>query len=338
MTDQSELNKTGIKNITLPVLVRYLSFDSNHLWKQSLTHQSFNPEKNNSRYIFLGMYGFKGELCQWIYKQISGDGTHLQHLLGNISSQKYWERLFDAWGLKPHIRCGTNFDWQSHKHIFVAGFLGFVLEHCNEETINHFIYRFFILPNDHLIAQQNFSHDDWAKLLFLCRQHLNVRPKVKYEFNNGLHVVKIKAGNRVLGSHESVSYFYAHKKAIRIALRNLISYLNIKLEADPTHQLVEVILKEKENLKLQAEWKERMDKWISRQALLKERREARRIARIDKAKAEDENRRKLKMALKEKKSKSRQTIYREYTPDEIKLMNPAKRRRLEDLGIITKSR
>ena len=51
-----------------------------------LTHNSFS-ENNNSRYVFLGQFQFRGFVAQWIFDNIAGSGTQLQHFLGNIFSQ-----------------------------------------------------------------------------------------------------------------------------------------------------------------------------------------------------------------------------------------------------------
>ena len=60
----------------------------------------------------------------------------------------------------------------------------------------------------------------------------------------------------------------------------------------------------------------------------------------DQANERDRKRRKIKEEVKLKKQsrKGKDTIYREYTTNEIAAMNPAKRRRLEDLGILSKSK
>jgi hypothetical protein len=52
-----------------------------------LTHNSFS-EKNNSRYVFLGQFAFKGVVATWVFENIAGPGRELQHYLGNLQSQK----------------------------------------------------------------------------------------------------------------------------------------------------------------------------------------------------------------------------------------------------------
>lgn len=54
----------------------------------------------------------------------------------------------------------------------------------------------------------------------------------------------------------------------------------------------------------------------------------------------DELRRNTKASVKKtkEKKKGRNTIYRDYMEEEIAAMNPAKRRRLEDWGILSKKK
>jgi len=44
------------------------------------------------------------------------------------------------------------------------------------------------------------------------------------------------------------------------------------------------------------------------------------------------------LKAKKESRKGKNTIYREYSAEEIAAMNPAKRRRLEDLGILAKQK
>ncbi|OQA01430.1 MAG: hypothetical protein BWY70_00383 [Bacteroidetes bacterium ADurb.Bin408] len=75
-----------------------------------------------------------------------------------------------------------------------------------------------------------------------------------------------------------------------------------------------------------------------------ERKRTESLIKKQKRKAEKEKqdmaRRKAKAEAKLKKEsrKGKNTIYREYSAEEIATMNPAKRRRLEDLGIIAKQK
>ena len=55
-----------------------------------LTHSSFYEKegKGNSRYIFAGMFVFKGQVAEVLYRYFTGDGTRLQHILGNLFRQE----------------------------------------------------------------------------------------------------------------------------------------------------------------------------------------------------------------------------------------------------------
>jgi dsRNA-specific ribonuclease len=94
---------------------------------QSLTHSSFNKKdevKNNSRFVFLGMFGLRGTVARLIYDYAFGTGQQLQHLLGNTFSLAKQEKLFDSWDLSEYIRIGTDFDHTKPKHIFVYALFG----------------------------------------------------------------------------------------------------------------------------------------------------------------------------------------------------------------------
>ena len=66
-----------------------------------LTHSSFYEKegKGNSRYIFAGMFVFKGQVADVLYQYFSGDGTRLQHILGNLFGKERLERMYS---LQPH--------------------------------------------------------------------------------------------------------------------------------------------------------------------------------------------------------------------------------------------
>jgi len=124
--------------------------------QKALTHSSFYADaadKNasiGSRYIFLGQYGFKGEVAKYLFDWISGTGTQIQHFLGNLFKYAILEQLFDDYELATVIRAGDNFDSQQHKHIFTYALFGFVLKHTDKKQLYHFIGSEIITPNQHL--------------------------------------------------------------------------------------------------------------------------------------------------------------------------------------------
>lgn len=59
---------------------------SNELNK-ALTHSSYldtAEEDNNSRFVILGQFAFRGYMAEIIYNFAPGTGTQLQHVLGNL--------------------------------------------------------------------------------------------------------------------------------------------------------------------------------------------------------------------------------------------------------------
>ena len=58
--------------------------------REVLTHCSFYEEegKGNSRYVFAGMFAFRGMVGEVLFRYAAGDGKHLQHVLGNMFRQE----------------------------------------------------------------------------------------------------------------------------------------------------------------------------------------------------------------------------------------------------------
>lgn len=65
-------------------------------------YEGKNDFKNpgNSRYVFLGMYGFRGYLAGLINTYVSGNGKQLQHYLGNVFSNDRLAAIADELGLE----------------------------------------------------------------------------------------------------------------------------------------------------------------------------------------------------------------------------------------------
>ena len=105
--------------------------------REVLTHSSFYEDagKGNSRYVFAGMFVFKGMVAQVLYRYYTGEGTKLQHVLGNLFRNERLERLFDELKLKQFVRAGEYFDISTHKHIFVYAVFGYVT--TLDEDVRH---------------------------------------------------------------------------------------------------------------------------------------------------------------------------------------------------------
>ena len=80
--------------------------------REVLTHSSFYEEegKGDSRYVFAGMFVFKGMVADVLFRYYTGEGTRLQHVLGNLFRQERLEQLFDEWQLGQFARAGESFD------------------------------------------------------------------------------------------------------------------------------------------------------------------------------------------------------------------------------------
>ena len=79
-----------------------------------------------------------------------------------------------------------------------------------------------------------------------------------------------------------------------------------------------------------------LQQWEKKQIEKKSKKEQKTSIKKQEAIERDKNRRKVKeeARIKKQSRKGKNTIYRDYSADEIAQMNPAKRRRLEDLGIL----
>lgn len=324
--------------IPLDLFLRYCGNPETKELAQALTHQSFSTEKNNSRFVFNGMYCFKGQVADWCFSNIQGSGTQLQHFLGNITGKQAMDDFFDYVGLERKIRIAGNLKADDYKHIFSYGFLGWLCTVLDSITMKKVIYRFFIAPNDHLLPQTHRIHDPWQQLLFLCNQQGWAKPKRSIlRANNGQYTCDITWGERQRISHVSNSYIYVQKRAIRLALKHIISELADYLEKSDTHQKLlriesikkqEAIESDRNNRIAQSE-KKRQEKKLQKVVRLQRQQEKARL---------DEQRRKLARQLKKEKSgKKKQAIIKEYTDDEIRRMNASKRRNLEQKGNLLRS-
>jgi len=205
-------------------------------FKQTMTHNTAPNKNNGSRYVFLGQYGFRGELTKWIVEHVGGTGMELQHYLGNMFSQSSLEKLFDEWGLKRFIIYGEKCQPDKRKHIFVFSFFGCLMKHTSPDNLEKFILDFFILPNDHLLSKTHFPKDDWQKLIFLSRQNGYDKPIMNYELTEEKkHRFSITLSDGKIINCESVSYRYAKKKTIRKTFDYISFTLNERLKKDTVH-------------------------------------------------------------------------------------------------------
>ena len=132
-----------------------------HQLERAITHNSFS-ENNNSRYVFLGMFAFKGAVAAWVFNHVAGTGTQLQQYLGNLFKQPFLETFFDK-NIKQITKIDPKIDLNTQKHIFAYAFLGFVYDNATEEQLNDFIFHQIIkqkLEKQQKHIARNLAHQE----------------------------------------------------------------------------------------------------------------------------------------------------------------------------------
>lgn len=239
---------------------------------------------------------------------------------------------FDTTRISPEIKI------QTQKHIFVYTFFGLVYLNASPEQLEAFIFKYIITPNEHLLPQNHKSRNHWEQLIFVCKQHFDQKPKLIIEQQDGLQHLRITLGNATIGEHTSISFKYAKKKAINLALKYVSSQIEERVSQMPLYLENQRKLSEKQEAEKLQRKIEKQEKHLQRIALHSEKMRLRREERKKLARLLDQKRRQTKQQEKEKKAsrKGQNTIYREYTREEIATMSNAKRRNLQDRGIIPK--
>ena len=178
--------------------------------------------------------------------------------------------------------------------------------------------------------------DNWQRLQFFCKQQNWEKPKIVQEIlPNKKHSITIIMQPLLSANHCSISPVYAKKKAINMALKQAIIYLNNELVNTPSHNLATQILltkkeREKNELRLlkATAWNRKQEKKKQDKCILQELKRKKQIEL-------DIKRRKTKQNIKkEGTKKGKDTLYRKYTQEEIAAMSVSKRRNLQDRGII----
>jgi len=208
----------------IKILAAQLGIDNNDLLK-ALTHSSFYknadlPEHRiGSRFIFAGQFAFKGQLAQILFDFVPENGTRLQHILGNLLANSRLNGIFDQLILKPLIRASSNFDINSHKHIFVYAIMG-VISQAEENVRRRFIFNFFLNSSTETIVFHKEKNLDFKKQALNLAKALgsnNIQTEV-FQQNGYFHFKVIADGNKILSSVKSKSYLYALKKSHKQAL------------------------------------------------------------------------------------------------------------------------
>ncbi len=316
------------------------AIDKHHALKKALTHYSFyaNEEdaKNaeSSKFIFLGMYAFKGKVAEVMRKYIPLTGKQLQHYLGNVFKNKQLNYIYNKYHLERCVRYGNDFVLEQHRHVFVYALLGFVYQHAEEKHLLRFIYSNFLASTEHLMPGKSKSVDIWSQCLYVSKMFYNELPTLKIEENAGEYICHVMINEQSIAQHKSKSKTYARKKAIKNALLHIVEQQNrmwdnnpimIELREKREKREAEKLAKEKA-LKLKA-YREKQKK---RSEIAHKRKQERKAINQQK----DLERRKAK--AKAKKRKEEQEAQRKKQKQDLANISVAKRRHLQDKGILKK--
>lgn len=225
--------------------------------REVLTHSSFYEKegKGNSRYVFAGMFVFKGMVAQVLYRYFTGEGTRLQHVLGNLFRNERLERMFDELKLKPFVRAGEKFDIKAHRHIFVYAVFGYVTT-LDEEIRKWFIAKYILNEeSEHLFLHKKRNANLLAQADAMVRRTDGRRLSLEMEVTKeGLNRAKVVLSDgSALCEAESKSWRYARTKASKLALNMLATPFRKEMLSNPDYQARVLAREEKKIVKRKAE-------------------------------------------------------------------------------------
>ncbi|MBR1699157.1 MAG: hypothetical protein IJ714_05170 [Bacteroidales bacterium] len=269
--------------------------------REVLTHSSFYEKegRGNSRWVFAGMFVFKGQVAAVLHQYFSGDGTRLQHILGNLFRTERLQRMYNEWRLCQFVRAGDGFDIESHKHIFVYAILGYVSS--QEENLRNWFIGKYILSDDvrHLLTHRKRNRDLMAQADEIVRQMDGRRLSLEMSrTEEGLHVASaVLSDGTVLCLASSKSWRYARTKAAKMALNLLAAPGRKALLSNPEYQARMLARMEEEKARRTAAIAERdaakkalREKWeAERAAIAKDRDAKRRASQAEAKKRKAEN-------------------------------------------------
>ena len=294
--------------------------------REVLTHSSFYEKegKGNSRYIFAGMFVFRGQVAEVLYRYFTGDGTRLQHILGNLFRQERLERMFEAWKLRQFVRAAEGFDIDTHRHIFVYAIFGYVS--TQEESLRGWFISKYILSDDvkHLFTHRKRNRDILSQADEIVRQTDCRRLSLEMEMTeDGLHRAKaVLSDGTVLCMAESKSWRYARTKASKLALNLLATPGRKALLSNPAYQARVLARLEEEKARRAAQVAERD---AAKEALRLKKEEERAAS----AKVRDARRRALQADAKKRRAENAARAAAK-AAKEARPMSANKRRYLED--------
>jgi hypothetical protein len=195
------------------------------------------------------MFVFKGMVAQVLYRYFTGEGTRLQHVLGNLFRNERLERMFDELKLMPFVRAGEKFDIKSHKHIFVYAVFGYVTT-LDEDIRNWFIAKYILNEeSEHLSLHKKRNANLLAQADAMVRRTDGRRLSLEMEVTEeGLNRAKaVLSDGTVLCQAESKSWRYARTKATKLALNMLATPFRKEMLSNPDYQ-ARVLAREQEKI------------------------------------------------------------------------------------------
>ena len=293
--------------------------------REVLTHSSFYQEegKGNSRWVFAGMFVFKGQVGEVLFRYAAGEGTRLQHILGNLFRNERLERQFDEWQLQQFARAGEKFDIKKHKHIFVYAIYGYVST-LDEDLRQWFISKYIIGEAEHLLNHRKRNRNLLAQADDIVRKTDGRRLTLEMEQTaEGLHKAKaMLSDGTLLCEAESKSWRYARQKATKLALDILAMPSRKYILSNPEYQARVLAKKEEEKSKRRAEIE-------ARDAAKEAIREEKKAKRKEIAQERDRKRRASQSAAKIRKAENARRAAIK-AAKEARPMSSKKRRFLED--------
>ena len=293
--------------------------------REVLTHSTFYEKegKGNSRYVFAGMFVFRGMVGEVLFRYATGDGKRLQHVLGNMFRQERLERQFDEWQLQQFVRAGEKFDITKHKHIFVYAIYGYVTT-LDEETRQWFISKYIIQDAEHLLTHKTRNRNLLAQADDIVNKTDGRRLVMEMEQSeDGRHRAKaVLSDGTLLCEAVSKSWRYARRKAAKMALDILAMSSRKYILSNPEYQARVIARMEAEKEKRKAEIEEREQR-------KNEAREERQKKWKEQTHLRDIKWRQIQAAAKKRKAENASRAVAKATK-EARPMSAKKRRFLED--------
>jgi len=182
------------------------------------------------------MSAFKGRTAELLFNYIPGSGTQLQHYLGNLFKVEYLLKVFDKYMLEPLCRFGQGLDAEKQKHLFVFGFLVFLVEHLEKEPLYRFIHQNFIIHTSHLMPGNRSNRDLLSQCRYFAKLSRNKYPQILVQkTENGEIECSVQVGGVEISRVTSRSFRYARKKALKAAILELSAPMREETENDPDY-------------------------------------------------------------------------------------------------------